>query len=198
MTYILDFDGTIVDLWPRFYKVFCDINSISDVSFNDYKKVKRLLKKDELVARKLNVILHKDYFERKKEFLENFEYLKEDKLLVAKEDLYDFFAKYKCLILTKRRNKENFIKELKFLNIEIKKLEFEILSPLSGMTKSEWIRQNYFNDAITLIGDGEEEIKANVLPNVNVVIVDSGLTNIEELHNVCTSKSLSFFIKTMN
>ena len=61
---IFDFDGTLVDLWPRYCAVFNDILK-SSVSLNKYKLAKQSLKNDRLVAESFGIVLPKDYYEKK-------------------------------------------------------------------------------------------------------------------------------------
>ena len=42
--YIIDFDGTIVDVWERYYRIFIEYFKV-DILKEDYKKLKKILKK---------------------------------------------------------------------------------------------------------------------------------------------------------
>ena len=93
MTYYFDFDGTLVDVWHRFYHVFIDAGKISNVQFNEYKKAKLLFGKDEIVALHFNQELDKNYYFEKRKKLEDFDYLKMDNLLIDANFLIDFSQK---------------------------------------------------------------------------------------------------------
>lgn len=167
MIYI-DFDGTLVDLWPRYYEVFCQLSDIKDVSLEEYKAVKRRLKRDEMVAGELGCNLVPDYFSLKKQYLEEMDFLKMDQLYLPAEYL-NSFPKGKCRILTKRRNVENFARQLKFLGIDI---PYTVIT--SEETKADWIRANDNEQAGVIIGDSVVDLDAGV-SNITPYMVDTGL-----------------------
>ena len=78
MMRFIDFDGTLVDLWPRYYHVFCSLLNIEWVKIDEYKRAKQKLGKDELVAQYFGKQLGKTYFEEKSIALEEKEFLKYD------------------------------------------------------------------------------------------------------------------------
>ena len=52
-----DFDGTIVDVWQRYYQVFLAAGGVSGLGSKEYIAAKRRLGKDDLVAAALGVLL---------------------------------------------------------------------------------------------------------------------------------------------
>ena len=174
MIYFFDFDGTIVDIWKRFYHVFLDAGKVSGIDFDLYKKQKLLLKRDSDVASYFGVALDVNYFENKKIMLEQIDYLKFDTLLVDPELLIRFFNSKEAYILSKRRNKNNLLKEIKNLKIDCLINRVIVIDPDSNITKLDFLRQNV-SAPFTLIGDSIEESNVSVLNNANVFLVSTGL-----------------------
>ena len=81
-----DFDGTIADLWPRYYQVFLAASGISGVSQWDYVEAKRSLVSDGEVARHFEKTLPEGYFQKKRMLLEAETYLRLDTLLVSRSE----------------------------------------------------------------------------------------------------------------
>ena len=57
-----DFDGTIVDVWQRYYQVFLAAGGVSGLGSKEYIAAKRRLGKDDLVAAALGVLLPSTYY----------------------------------------------------------------------------------------------------------------------------------------
>lgn len=191
MKYIVDFDGTIVDLWPRYYQVFCDINKVDFVSFDKYVNYKRQYSKDSIVAEKLGITLSDDYFCKKRNKLEEMEYLKKDNLLIKREKLLNFFQNNNSCILTKRRNINNFYKELEYLKLnELINKSFVIED--DKKTKIEWIKNNIFDEDFTIVGDGIEEYNVRSMDKSIVYMVNSGILDTNLLEDLKIKKIDSF------
>lgn len=186
MIYFFDFDGTIVDIWKRFYHVFLDAGKVSGIEFDSYKTHKLLLKRDNDVAWHFGVSLDAHYFENKKIMLEQTEYLKFDTLLVDSELLIRFFDNKEAYILSKRRNKSNLLEELKRLKIESLISRVIVIDPDSKISKLDYLRQNV-TVPFTLIGDSTEESSVSVLDIANVLLVNTGLDtfDVDETHKNC-------------
>lgn len=165
----LDFDGTLVDIWPRFYRVFCDINGCDSVEFEKYKKYKLEYVKDSIVAKKLGIDLTPKYFELKKKYLEDEAYLVYDKPFLEADTVNQVFES-RAVILTKRRNKLNFERELKRFNIN---LPYAVIT--GAISKKEWISQHNLGENDIVIGDSIEDLSAGELHNVKPVMLLSGL-----------------------
>ncbi len=168
MMILLDFDGTLVDLWPRYWSVFKDILNVN-IQLSDYKKLKQLYKKDSELAATLGYSLPKDYFEMKKILLEEMEYLEKDKLFWNVKYVNSLFKK-RVMILTKRRNEDNFKKQINRIGIEC-------VYRTINYNKSTWIENNCPKDEkIIIIGDSLEELEASRLENVEAWLVGYGLS----------------------
>ena len=199
MKYVLDFDGTIIDLWPRYYQVFSDSNGIKTIPFELYKLYKKNYEKDEVVGEKLYITLSTSYFEEKKRRLEDLNYLKLDTLFIDKDRLLNFFFREDAIILTKRCSSENFYKELDILGLnELAAKSFVISN--KELSKVNWLVEKYNNENVTIIGDGQEELKCQNRKNTDVVMVDTGLLNLENYKNLGIKKydSLDLYMQSIN
>ena len=67
----LDFDGTIVNLWPRYYRAFCMASGAAGVTQAQYLAAKRRFPADGKLAEHLQVPLPDGYFSRKRGLLES-------------------------------------------------------------------------------------------------------------------------------
>ena len=164
-----DFDGTLIDLWPRYYSVFISLTGKHDLSFSYYKWAKQKFQKDIDIASVLGTKLPENYFELKKELLEDKKYLDMDKPFFNVNIINSFFARSNACILTKRRNISNFKWQLNLLNIKCNYFVVE------NIEKRNWIEQNYPNEQCVIIGDSTEDLKAAELDNVEAYLVGYGL-----------------------
>lgn len=175
MIKIFDFDGTLIDLWPRYHAVFCHLTG-SDVALEEYRDVKMRIKRDEEVARELNCVLPNDYFFRKAELLEYKEFLKMDRLWFSKEELVKMIDD-NAFILTKRRNKEHFDWEMNYLDLSC---DYVVVS---ADTKAEWIKNN-IDESVIVIGDSIEDLRTAFLPQVNAIAVGYGINRREDFDSL--------------
>ena len=165
---LLDFDGTLVDLWDRYYSVFKDILGLTDLGIEEYKNAKQFYHKDSLVAEHFGKFLPADYFSKKAILLEETKYLSKDRLLIE-ASLLNQFLKQDAILFTKRRNKTNFKWQLQELGIEDKSIIIESCS------KKEWIKQNFPEENCIIVGDSMEDLEAASLDNVEAWMVGYGL-----------------------
>ncbi len=179
MTYYFDFDGTIINLWERFYRVFIDINGFKNISFEDYKNAKLKYMKDGMVASSFGLLLCSDYFEKKKILLESSDYLFFDKLLVDKNRLLNFFSNNDCYIITKRREKENFYAELNNLGIGELNKKTIVINPDLKISKADYLEKNG-NKPFIIIGDSVEEYNVRLVDKAFVCLVNTGLNSFSD------------------
>ena len=66
-----DFDGTVVDIWNRYYRVFLTASKLSGFTQASYMEAKRSLVLDERVAHFFGGELPSDYFSTKRAILED-------------------------------------------------------------------------------------------------------------------------------
>lgn len=171
----LDFDGTIVNLWPRYYAVFCAASQSADIPYDLYVSAKRNKLRDEAVARALGVDLPPDYFEKKRQLLETQAMLRKDTPWLPTELLQKLFAQEPCRILTMRRREDLFFQQLSWLHLEDLQQYSIVLDPDSGIKKADYLKANYSEGNHTIIGDSAAELEAGRLANVQAILVTSGL-----------------------
>lgn len=180
--YIIDFDGTLVDIWNRYYTVFNDFWKISSLTLEEYKYLKREYELDSAIIKHLLGEIDAGTFERYKAFkgehLEDMAYLKLDSLIVQKERLSSFFSENDAIILTIRTNKSNLIKQLNNLDIKGLAEKIIILDNNGKQTKKIWVENNIGKDISKIvIGDSEMDLYIGELENTRVILVETGLRN---------------------
>lgn len=180
--YIIDFDGTLVDVWNRYYAVFNDFWDIKDFGLTEYKYYKQKYQFDDLIIRKIvGLVSNKDYLEYKcfkKEKLEELKYLMLDELIVSREWIKDFLLNQNSIILTIRNNRENLIKQLNYLNISFIADKVVTLKNKGIYTKNHWVKENIdIDEPKVIIGDSEIDFKIGLLDNTIVCLVETGLRN---------------------
>lgn len=168
--YVIDFDGTIVDLWPRYCSVFKAILNLKSLSIDDYKIIKQKLKRDSLVAEYFGKQLPNDYFSRKASMLEDRDFLLLDSPLIDISLLNNLLLN-NAIILTKRRNEKSFQWQLVKLGI------YERYVVIDSGKKIDWVRKNLQEQKITVIGDSTAELEIAQLPNVDAWMVGYGLSD---------------------
>lgn len=169
-----DFDGTIAHVWPRYHQAFLTASGITGVPLSDYREVKQTLVSDREVARHFGIELSEEYFLRKRNLLESEELLRLDTLLIAPEELEIFFFKYECRILTSRRRADAFLNEMETLGLGGIAGQAIILDSDCGVSKKDFLEQNFSIGAHIVVGDSEAEWEAARLENVCAVLVQTG------------------------
>lgn len=181
MLYI-DFDGTIVDVWKRYYRVFTNASGLLDISLEDFIQVKRREQADSRVAAYFSAKLAPDYWIKKRQMLENPEYLKLDELLLPADELLSFFASHSCRILTARRNPHAFYDQLKWLGIFALNTKSIILDPDGNVRKRDYISQHSGYEKNWIVGDSRAEAEAAEIPGTQVILVKTGLQDVKTLN----------------
>jgi len=180
--YIIDFDGTLVDIWNRYYTVFNDFWKISSLTLEKYMYLKREYELDSIIIKHLLGEVDASTFERYKNFknehLEDMAYLKLDSLITQKERLSSFFSENDAIILTIRTNKSNLIKQLNNLGIRGLSEKIIILDNNGKQTKKIWVENNIGkNISKIVVGDSEMDLYIGELENTRVYLVETGLRN---------------------
>ena len=176
--HIFDFDGTIVDCWNRYYKVFVLLNGLDTtlISLFDYKNAKLEFENDEIVADHLNIELSKDYFAKKKILLESIDLLKLDTLIVGKEELLHFFNTNNSIILTKRKNISAFYNQLDLLGLNILKEKSFVVNDIEN--KLDYFKNKFSDLSNYVYGDSFEDYRFSDSMNNKVYMVKSGLRDV--------------------
>lgn len=168
----VDFDGTLVDVWKRYYRIFTDFFN-SSISLTEYKAAKLKYPNDlEILKEYLYEDKIESYFRFKKEKLESPEYLKYDTLLNTSFDLQN------TMILTCRRSKENLYEQIHNLNIQVSMDNIIVLQPHDVCTKKKYLSEKCGDDGFILIGDSELEYVCAELPNAEIYLVKTGLRDV--------------------
>lgn len=173
-----DFDGTIVDLWPRYCKVFADAAKIPPIPLSEYRDAKRRFCSDQKLAHYFGITLPIDFFQTKRHLLESPQYLKLDDLLLPPKRLLDFFQARACRILTRRRDADAFFQQLAWLGLSPLMKKSIVLHPDTMQTKAKFLSAHR-DERITLVGDSFAEWEATSLPDAQVILVRTGLQDPE-------------------
>ena len=181
MIYFFDFDGTVVDVWKRYYSVFVEAGKLSNIGFDEYKITKKALIKDIEVARAFGQSLNNDYFENKAKLLEEKRYLDMDSLIVNPLELIDFFRSHNCFFLTKRRNPANFLYQINKLGLGEIANKTIVINPDQHTSKYDYFVKNKY-DNFVIVGDSSEELEASNIENANVVLVETGLFQVSSFY----------------
>lgn len=175
-----DFDGTVVNVWSRYYQVFLAAAGATGISQNDYIRAKQMLISDENVAHYLGINLPAWYFSKKRDLLEADVYLQLDTLLAPIDELNTIFSRFECRFLTTRRRPNKFFMELKNLGLDHLSSRAIVLSPDRGISKKEFLMRNFPQSSHIVVGDSKSEWETAFLNNVHVVLVRTGLCRPED------------------
>lgn len=193
---VLDFDGTIVDIYERYYRIFKEFYKI-DISKEQYIKLKKIYPNDKDLIKflELDIESFERYKKIKAEKLENEEYLKLDTLIISKKQLFEILQNREYIVLTIRKEKSRLYKQLKWLNLEEIEDRTIVLSPKNKFIKREYILENRekFSKYLTCIGDSETDLEIGKIKNVKIYHVNSGLRDSENLkkeYNFISLKSI--------
>lgn len=174
---LIDFDGTIVDLWPRYHGVFCALTG-ARIDPDAYKAAKQAHKRDEDLARFLGVSLPRDYFSGKAVLLEEPEFLALDRLLVSREKLLRYMQQKDARILTARRRPDRFLWELDRLGLsQLRERAICVSGPKAG-----WVAANVPGEGI-IIGDDVKDLQTVTVSKLEAVMVQTGLYTREDFRN---------------
>lgn len=189
-TAYIDFDGTIVDVFQRYYGIlneFLEINSGVKLDFIKYKRLKRLGIKDHIIVEKLTNGLKIDidkYMVFKREKLESFQWLIKDNLIGKTKDINNTLKDmgYKVVLITQRNNKDNLLKQLYHLNLKEEFDEIVVLKPVKGKNvKLDYIANKYTSDDI-IVGDSAVEMEVSEILNIKGYFVETGLFSSETVN----------------
>lgn len=189
MINLIDFDGTIVDVWSRYHAVFCAASGCSEhlLSRSMYRGFRLSGKTDIDIIKTINIVCNVNEFRRRKHsMLENPEMLSKDSLIICKERLLGWFAQDDCYILTVRRNPSVLFQQMSELGIGLLRPRTVIINPDSGTTKEQWAKQlPRRSDEILAIGDSCSDMEIGRLDNARAVHVQTGLFSWDYVHKQC-------------
>lgn len=184
-TIYIDFDGTIVDVYERYFGVlqsFINKTSPGQMHFNSFIKLKKSGLKDHEVANKLTGINDfniEKYVKYKTSHIESLNWLSKDKLIGNFEQ---FVSKchdmdYNISLLTQRRNPTNLQIQLEKFNIHNLFKDIIVVTPKDGQNvKYEYLREIvHSKSGAIIIGDSNEEINAGNILGLRTFHVQTGL-----------------------
>lgn len=184
-TAYIDFDGTIVDVMPRYHGIlesYVRLRTKYKIDFFKYCYLKREGYKDHAIVSELcdgYQINIKDYLEYKRANLEDSYWLSKDKIIGSPKIAIDNLKMmgYKVVLLTQRNNKLNLFNQVKELGLEKQFDEIIVVKPLSNQNA----KINYLNNITQpddiIIGDSKIEIECANTLNIRGFFVESGLFN---------------------
>ena len=182
--FFIDFDGTITDVWARYFAIYKDFFCLSDNFFNEYKRLKYLYQNDrELIKQGLMldeaaIVSFADY---KRKWLEDGKYLALDTLLIDRSLLRKLFQTTDSKVLTVRNSESHFMMQLDSLGISYLK-EFSVVLPPAGInTKLDWLRETAGNDTFFMIGDSEIDMQVGKIPGCTTLFVQTGLRDCNQI-----------------
>jgi phosphoglycolate phosphatase-like HAD superfamily hydrolase len=188
---IFDFDGTLVDVWERYYKIFNEFWKL-DLDIQLFRALKWQNSDEYQILRNLNVFFTDKEFENYKNFkrqkLEEKKFLALDKLIINTKTLKRLKNDY--LILTMRKNKDNFNWQIQKLNLsQFFYRKCVVLEPKGKDTKKNWLFENakrISDRKIMVIGDSESDLEMGGVSRqtnieIDVYLVKSGLRNPDKI-----------------
>lgn len=171
---IFDFDGTLVDLWPRFHAVFTYLTG-ADVDLDTFRISKLANVRDEAVARQFGVKLPSGYFANKAIMLEDPRFLRLDRLWLGSSGTLDLFSDAETIILSRRRQPGEFQAQLRDLGLN------DIL-PRAFVTqgsKLDWVASRFPSADLTVVGDSLADLEIGRIPGARCWMLGCGLTSAE-------------------
>ncbi|RRJ64260.1 HAD family hydrolase [Paenibacillus oralis] len=186
----IDLDGTLLDVWLRYYTVmdsFFERQSLPFPSFQKYKKQKRELVRDDAIIRHAV----RDNPAAAEELISNYMLWKKDKLeseSLLKLDqpigrIRVFAAQlkpnYRLHLISVRRNHEHAVRQLQRLNMVAPFERIDLVPPsLSINPKWDSLRR-LATPADLLIGDSEIDLQCGFMLGLRTFHVDTGLRSFE-------------------
>lgn len=203
--YILDVDGTIVDFFPRHYKIikdFSDEFGCQHKSFQDYRQQRRNWLSDIEIFQNINPNFNVETYKKfKLAKIEDAKYLKLDTVFPSVIKTLDYIAKKATIILITARKKRKMLKkELKGFGIDHHKTVIHVDKNASVSEIKKVYRKikkfGNLKDAI-YVGDGKDDAclsKALSIPFIGVVTGISNRQKLKSLHPQKIINSISMLI----
>lgn len=193
MTCLIDLDGTILNIWNRYYAI------LNDSFIAGYLEIDELINKyvyilmrreglsEEMFLKLIGVINTEAYLNHRQTVIESEHYLSFDTLFdIEKLKKFD-----RRILITYRKNRKNLINQLKKLGIHY--FFTEIITPKSSISAKEFkfeiiceLGENERINALDciVIGDTETDILAAKKNKIYSIGVLSGMTNRACMQNI--------------
>ena len=178
MKIFFDFDGTLVEIMKRDYKVYCD--SLPDANALDFSKYVALRRKKTNIDNIL-ALTHPAYREFRETFLEKREILMEDPVYLQHDtvlqgvhgSLSQISSKYKCYILSARKDEKALKNQCDEMNLT--QYFRSIVAVSSAEKKGKVISTMKDGETVIMVGDTENDIRAARESGSISVAVDTGI-----------------------
>jgi phosphoglycolate phosphatase len=174
---IFDLDGTLLDVWERYFFVFNSWWKIENLDLETFKTLKRRFEQDSMIVnlfRNVSEQEYESYREYKREKLEDPSVLELDRDIVDWSLLDRLKEKY--IILTLRRNHKALLEDLKKRNESIVDNVVALKPNGDLLIKYNWVKNNVPSDEeITVVGDSETDLLIGKQKQVHVFLVKTGL-----------------------
>lgn len=179
---IFDLDGTLLDVWRRYFIIFNSWWNLKGLDINSFINLKRKLKKDFYIVNQFYNEISKTeydlYLNYKKKNLENPELLMLDESIIN----WNSLKKLDYIILTVRHNETALYQEFKRRNLGSIIPKIIVLKPSGDLVKYRWVKNNLnINEKIDVVGDSETDLLIGKLPNIKVTLVKTGLRDVDKL-----------------
>jgi FMN phosphatase YigB (HAD superfamily) len=178
---IIDFDGTLVDVWNRYYQVFLCVTQLSekDIPLSYFKQLKQKYLQDAIISNKYGVLYTQEMRNTKRVLLEEREFLSLDTPLINESNLEWVMARNDTLLLTIRRNPENLEKQMESLGWGKLLPKVHVL-PAGDVDIKYKYAKTLVTDGSTIhcIGDSESDFAIGKLDHAKVYTVSTGLRRI--------------------
>lgn len=189
-TAYIDFDGTIVNVFPRFYRIFKEYLSVKydvQLEYNSFCEKKRRGMYEHVYAKEvfgINVNVE-EYVKFKRNRLEDQEYLKEDIIIGNPKSAYLSLKKagFFVQLLSQRRNSENLKWELEYLNLVECFDSIAVVYPIPDNAKLKYLRKIVTSEDV-IIGDSTIDMDCAVVLDIEGWFVKSGLHSDEKVPSV--------------
>lgn len=184
MKIFFDFDGTLVEIMKRDYRVYCD--SLPDSTSLDFARYVSLRRKKTNIDEILS-LTHPNYRDIREKFLqkrdsliENAAYLRYDTVLQGvKESLSQISSNHECYILSARKD-EKALKD-QCDEMDISQYFLSIIAVSSPEKKGGIISSIKGNEVSIMVGDTENDILAARESGSISVSVDTGIRDKETI-----------------
>ena len=186
----IDLDGTIIDVWRRYFSILADFFDLTTDMFDAYRSLKKAIPDDrKLLSKLLNADSARinKYLEFKRNNLETKNYLDMDTLLINADILKKHFDLYQFSVLTIRRNRDALVDQYQTLGIEFLTQSTIVVNPGGIDSKRNWLTENVSKiDQLIVIGDSEIDMATGGLSLCKTIFVNTGLRPFESIRKTYT------------
>lgn len=180
MKLLLDFDGTITNVWERYRRIFCDYFELN-LDIQKYKILKTKFPDDKSLLANLGLFSEvQSYYQFKRENLESSKYLEMDSLNVDRSFLKSFIYHTGAEILTIRSDVAKTHRQYRKLGLDFLVNQATILKPSGKYTKKDWVTSNC-GDAVIIIGDSEYDMAVKRSESDTAIFYSGGIRSIRSV-----------------